>query len=61
MEKLTQEDIKNIIALISVAPIKGQEATTVAILQQKLLSLLTPTKDEASKQQDTTKSNKSGK
>lgn len=42
MKELTQEDIKNILALISVAPIKGLEATGVAVLQQKLLGLLTP-------------------
>ncbi len=52
METLTQEDYKNILALIALAPIKGQEATTVALLQQKLVKLLTPepikeeTKDE---------------
>lgn len=40
--ELTQEDIRNIIALIGVAQIKGQEATTVALLQQKLLKLLEP-------------------
>ena len=57
---LTQEDLKNILALISNAPIRGQEATAVALLQQKLIALLEP-KDEESKQQDTPKQNKSGK
>jgi len=42
MQELNQEDYKNILALIGIAPIKGQEATTVAILQQKLSRLLTP-------------------
>lgn len=42
MENFTQEDIKNILALIAQATIKGQEATTVAILQQKLNQALTP-------------------
>lgn len=41
MNEFTQEEIKNILALISIAPIKGQEATTVALLQQKLTTLLT--------------------
>lgn len=36
---LTQEDIKNLLVLIAVAPIKGSEATTVAVLQQKLVAL----------------------
>lgn len=54
---LTQEDIKNIIALINISQIKGQEAVTVALLQQKLLGML---KNEAPKQQDTPKSNKTG-
>lgn len=36
MEKLTQEDYKNILALIARANITGQEAMAVAILQNKL-------------------------
>lgn len=48
METFTQEDYKNILVLIATCPIKGQEATTVAILQNKLAKLLTPepTKEE---------------
>jgi len=37
-----KEELKNILALINIAPIKGGEATTVAILQQKIVGLLTP-------------------
>lgn len=39
---LEQLEIKNLLALIAIAPIKGQEATTVALLQQKLTGMLTP-------------------
>lgn len=39
---LEQIDLKNLLALIAIAPIKGQEAITVAMLQQKLTSMLTP-------------------
>lgn len=46
----TQEDYKNLLALINIAPIKGQEAMTVALLQQKLTSKLEPVKpDEKAK------------
>jgi len=41
-EQLTQEDYKNLLAMINVTTIKGAEALTVAILQQKLTKLLTP-------------------
>lgn len=41
MEQLTQEDIKNTIALISIAPIKGNESFTVALILQKLQKMLT--------------------
>lgn len=41
-KNLSQEDIKNILILISKASISGAEATPVAILQQKLTALLTP-------------------
>ena len=41
MNNFTQEEIKNLIALINLAPIKGLEAMTVAMLQQKLASMLT--------------------
>ncbi len=36
----TQEELKNIIALIALAPIKGSDAYTVALLQEKLSKLL---------------------
>ena len=38
----TPEELKNILALINIAPIKGNEATIVALLQQKISILLTP-------------------
>jgi hypothetical protein len=37
---LTQEEIKNILVLISRAQITGQEATATAVLQQKLSGML---------------------
>lgn len=45
MEKLTNEDIKNILVLIGRATLKGEEATPTAILQAKLSKLLTPEVD----------------
>lgn len=45
MKELTNEDIKNILVLISRANITGQEATATAILQSKLSKLLTPEVD----------------
>lgn len=42
-EQLTQEDYKNLLAMINVTTIKGGEALTVALLQQKLNNLLNPT------------------
>ena len=45
-QELTNEDYKNILALISRANITGQEATSVAILQQKISKLLEPVKEE---------------
>lgn len=39
---LEQQDITNLLALISKANITGQEAMTVAMLQQKLQAMLTP-------------------
>lgn len=38
----TTEELKNILALINIAPIKGMEATTVALLQQKITQMLEP-------------------
>lgn len=40
MDKFTQEEIRNILALINIAPINGNQATTVVLLQQKLVKLL---------------------
>ncbi len=37
---LNSQEITNILALIKLAPIKGEEALTVAILQQKLTKML---------------------
>ncbi len=43
MEQFTQEDLQNISKLITrVADIKGTEALAVAVLQQKIASLITP-------------------
>jgi hypothetical protein len=42
-EQLTQEDYKNLLAMMAVAPINGSQALTVAILQQKINNLLIPT------------------
>ena len=36
----TQEELRNLLALIGIAPIKGSEATTVALLQQKITALV---------------------
>lgn len=45
---LNKEDIKNILNLISLAPISGKDAIVVAVLQVKLERLLGPevAKDE---------------
>ena len=51
----TQEELKNILALINLAPIKGGEATTVALLQQKIVSLLTPEVPKNEKATETTR------
>jgi hypothetical protein len=43
MEKqLNNQDINNILTLIGNAQVKGSEAVTVALLQQKLSNLITP-------------------
>lgn len=57
MNTLTQEDYKNILALISNTPIKGGEAMVVAVLQQKLTKLLTPENPVAKKTTEKTTSN----
>ena len=41
MNQFTPEELKNLLALINLASIKGQEAITVALLQQKINNLLT--------------------
>ena len=38
--ELTKNDLKNILNLISIAPIKGSDAIAVAVLQQKIAKLL---------------------
>ncbi len=45
----TREELLNIAALINVAPIKGSEAMTVGLLQQKLSKLLLETPIETEK------------
>lgn len=49
--ELTSADAKNILVLIARANITGQEAETVATIQQKLASLVVPEepKEEAEK------------
>ncbi len=44
MEQFTQEDLQNISKLIArVSDIKGTEALAVAVIQQKIANLITPT------------------
>ncbi len=50
--EFTQEELKNILALINVAPIKGQEATTVAMLQQKIVGMLQATEKPVAKEDE---------
>lgn len=47
--QLTNEELTNLLALTARAQITGQEATTVAILQQKLRGLINPIKKEEQK------------
>jgi hypothetical protein len=49
MNQLTQEEITNLLALIKRANITGAEALPVAMLQQKLSALLTPTTEKPAK------------
>jgi hypothetical protein len=53
--QFTQEDLKNMLALINLAPIKGQEAVTVAILQQKIAKLIELPKEEPKETKEETK------
>ena len=52
MPQLTNEDIKNTIALIKAAPIKGVEALTVALLIQKYEGALEAPKAEEPKPEE---------
>lgn len=45
-KELNVQDYKNLLALIAIAPIKGNEATTVAVLQQKLNTLISESPEE---------------
>ena len=40
MNQLTQEDLKNILVLINNTPIKGSDSGVVAMLVQKISSML---------------------
>lgn len=42
MEQFTSEELRNLAALINIAPIKGSESVTVALLLQKISTLLIP-------------------
>ncbi|MCK9371026.1 hypothetical protein M0R04_14035 [Candidatus Dojkabacteria bacterium] len=42
MNQFSQEELKNILALIGTAPITGKDALVVALLQQKITGLLIP-------------------
>lgn len=44
--QFTQEDLKNILVLISNSPIKGGEAEVVVLLKQKITKMLTPEVEE---------------
>ena len=47
--QFTNEELTNILALINRSQIQGQEATVVAILQQKIAGLLKPVEKEDKK------------
>ena len=53
MHTLSEQDIQNILALIAKTPITGEIATTVALLQQKLTSLLPAKKEDNATTDDT--------
>lgn len=40
MNHFTPEELQNILNLISIAPIKGSDATVVALLQQKIVGMI---------------------
>lgn len=48
MEKLNNEDYKNILRLLSRVDLKGNEAITLVVIQQKLSSLVTEEPKEIS-------------
>lgn len=56
--QLTQEDYKNIIALINRADIKGNEAMAVAVLQQKIASHMKEEPAKPAKPAEEVKENK---
>jgi hypothetical protein len=49
MNTLSQEELRNILALIARANISGQEAMAVAVLQQKINTMLAPEPVEETK------------
>ncbi len=59
-KELTQEDYKNILALINRANITGGEAMATAILQQKLASYIEPTSKVEGTPEVDTNTNKDG-
>lgn len=59
--QLTQEEIKNILVLISRANITGQEATATAILQQKLSGMIESNLPKEESNNNETNNDKVGK
>ena len=57
--QFTNEELKNLLALIALAPIRGDQATTVALLQNKIATLLQPeVKEEPKTETEETKEKK---
>lgn len=52
MDNFTSEDIRNIVVLISKAPITGNESITVALLLQKLNTILNTVAKETPKEEE---------
>lgn len=50
MNTLTQEDVNNLIILVNKAPLTGTEATTVALLLQKLVAMKEPVVEAPAKE-----------
>jgi hypothetical protein len=42
MNQFTNDELNNILNIINIAPIKGSNAMTVALLQQKIVNLMKP-------------------